>query len=36
MRDGMVAVPLLAPGIGVAVDAERIDALTVRRADLSA
>ena len=30
MRDGLMRVPLENPGIGVAVDAERIAALTVR------
>jgi O-succinylbenzoate synthase len=32
--NGMVAVPLSAPGIGVSVDRQRIDALTVRREEL--
>ncbi len=35
-REGMVRVPLDRPGIGVAVDLERIAALTVRRDDLTA
>lgn len=34
--DGMVTVPLDRPGIGVEVDRERIDALTVRRAVMGA
>jgi len=34
--DGLVRVPLDRPGIGVTVDVDRIDALTVRRADLVA
>ena len=33
--DGMVPVPLATPGLGVAVDVDRIDALTVRRVVLS-
>lgn len=36
MRDGMVKVPLEQPGIGVAVDRGRIDALTVRTEELRA
>lgn len=32
--DGMVHVPLQRPGLGVSVDVERIDALTVRREEL--
>jgi len=35
-EDGMMAVPLDRPGIGVDVDLERIDALTVRRAVMRA
>jgi O-succinylbenzoate synthase len=35
-RDGMVAVPLAEPGLGVAVNVERIAALTVRREELRA
>jgi O-succinylbenzoate synthase len=35
-REGMVDVPLSKPGIGVEVDRERIDALTVRREELRA
>jgi len=34
--DGMVRVPLDRPGIGVTVDVERVDAMTVRRAELVA
>jgi O-succinylbenzoate synthase len=34
--EGMVAVPLAEPGLGVAVDEDRIDALTVRREELRA
>jgi O-succinylbenzoate synthase len=33
--EGMVRVPLDAPGIGVAVDLDRVDALTVRREDFA-
>lgn len=36
MRDGMVAVPREQPGIGVAVDMDRVDNLTVRTQVLSA
>lgn len=35
MRDGMVSVPLDAPGIGVAIDTEMIEAITVRREELA-
>ena len=35
MHDGMVKVPLSAPGIGVDVDSARIEALTVRRLELA-
>ncbi len=35
-REGMVRVPLDRPGLGVEVDRERIDALTVRREELGA
>ena len=35
-RDGMVDVPLSAPGIGVEVDLDRIEAITVRREELRA
>jgi O-succinylbenzoate synthase len=34
MEDGMVKVPLDRPGIGVDVDRERVESLTVRRAEL--
>jgi o-succinylbenzoate synthase len=34
--DGMVPVPLATPGIGVAVDLDRVDDLTVKREELSA
>jgi O-succinylbenzoate synthase len=34
--DGLVTVPLERPGLGVTVDVERIDALTVRRVALDA
>jgi O-succinylbenzoate synthase len=34
--EGMVPVPLSSPGIGVAVDLDRIDDLTVKRDDLRA
>jgi O-succinylbenzoate synthase len=32
--DGMVRVPLERPGIGVTVDVDRVDDLTVRREEL--
>ena len=35
MRNGMVSVPLDAPGIGVAIDTEMIEAITVRREELA-
>ena len=35
MRDGELTVPRDTPGLGVAIDLERIDALTVRRLDLA-
>lgn len=35
-EDGMVHVPLAEPGMGVAVDLDRVDALTVRREEFSA
>jgi o-succinylbenzoate synthase len=34
MEDGLVRVPLERPGIGIDVDRERVEALTVRRAEL--
>ena len=35
-EDGMVRVPLAQPGLGIAVDEERIESLTVRREELRA